>query len=303
MSNILQKYSNIAGKILFWNLILFVFVKIVLPHSAFQLASLIDTLPVFDSREIIKSTNEARVAAGLSPLKANSKLDIAATAKLNDMAIDEYFAHVSPDGTDPWFWFRSAQYKYSVAGENLAIGFLTAKDTVAAWLNSPSHKANIMNGQYQEIGVAVKGARINGREGIVVVQMFGRPLSQGIPAQVKQQPAPVMPPVAVATVPGVVKASETTAPVQTISTDVNIEVPAAPIPVPVREYSDPGNKVSGMLNSAFAVYALAIFILSVFAFFLERNRSMAFKMSLNFAIFLLTLSVPAIKLSFQGLIF
>ena len=69
-----------------------IFIKLVLPQSAFQFATLVGSIPTFDSREIIRLTNEARSANQLAPLSANSYLDIAAEEKLNDMAVQEYFA-------------------------------------------------------------------------------------------------------------------------------------------------------------------------------------------------------------------
>src|SRR3989344_4808146 len=93
----------LGGRIIFWNFVLLLLIKVVLPQSAFQSASLLGLMPTFDSREVIEFTNQARTANNLPSLKPNSKLDLAASEKLNDMATKEYFAHNSPSGVTPWY--------------------------------------------------------------------------------------------------------------------------------------------------------------------------------------------------------
>ena len=308
MRQFLNKYHPLAGRILFWNVLMLVFVKLVFPQSAFQLASIVDSIPVFDSREIITVTNEARNSQNLHPLKANSKLDLAASQKLNHMATEEYFAHVSPKGISPWFWIKNNQYQYSVAGENLAIGFFTPEETLAAWLNSPSHRANILNAKYQEIGVAVKGVKIGNREGILVVQMFGTQIAQ--PAQPVAVSLPIPSPsitptavlqVAVNTPP--ISASETRGEITTnniVSTDTEIE------PVNITEVKFVNatsiTKWSKILNNLFSAYTLILAIIALFAFVTNRNRNLALKTSLNFILFLIAVLLPTYQLTFTGLI-
>ena len=118
--------------------------------------------------------NQARQANGLQPLTENIKLNEAAQFKAENMVQNQYFDHTSPTGVTPWFWFSKAGYTYKYAGENLAIGFFDSKEVYDAWLNSPSHKANILNPHYTEVGTAV----LNGfgdNNTIVVVQEFGSP--------------------------------------------------------------------------------------------------------------------------------
>jgi len=119
--------------------------------------------------------NETRQSLGLQPLTENSKLDEAAQLKAENMVQDNYFAHTSPQGLSPWYWFLQAGYNYKYAGENLAIGFFDSQEVYQAWLNSPEHKANILNPNYKEFGTAV----VNGfgqNNTIVVVQEFGSQL-------------------------------------------------------------------------------------------------------------------------------
>ena len=128
------------------------------------------------SQNIVSLTNQARTAAGLSSLSTNGLLAQAAQAKANDMISNSYFAHTSPANRTPWDWFNRAGYSYKYAGENLAKDFSTAEEVVNAWLNSPLHKKNIMNGNYRDIGVAVATGESNGVTTIVIAQMFGTPL-------------------------------------------------------------------------------------------------------------------------------
>ncbi|NMB92055.1 MAG: CAP domain-containing protein [Parcubacteria group bacterium] len=131
-----------------------------------------------NAQKIIALTNEVRQQYGLTPLKENTLLDLAAQQKAQDMTINNYFAHFSPTGVSPWYWFQKAGYNYYYAGENLAMNFLDSEEVVRAWLNSPSHRDNILNQHYQEIGIAILPANANS-QGIankpIVVQLFGSP--------------------------------------------------------------------------------------------------------------------------------
>lgn len=129
---------------------------------------------------LVNLTNQTRVAEGLAPLRENTTLEKAAQAKAQDILAKGYFAHQSPDGKTPWYWFLQAGYKYLYAGENLAIDFVESTDVVQAWLASPGHRANIENKNYRDIGIAVVtgkfGGDASGPDRIVVVQLFGNPV-------------------------------------------------------------------------------------------------------------------------------
>ncbi|KKU82216.1 MAG: hypothetical protein UY07_C0001G0002 [Parcubacteria group bacterium GW2011_GWA1_47_8] len=124
-------------------------------------------------------TNKARAEnAGLPPLAENATLDRDAQMKLDDMFAKQYFAHESPTGVGPGDLARSVGYTFIVVGENLALGdFDGDKGLVDAWMASPGHRANILNAQYQEIGIAVGKGMYEGRETWLAVQSFGVPLS------------------------------------------------------------------------------------------------------------------------------
>ena len=123
---------------------------------------------------IIQLTNKERVKLGLSELKHNRVLDLAAQKKAEDMLKKNYFAHTSPDGIKPWHWFKEVDYNYTFAGENLAMNFVEAEDAMTAWMNSPTHKDNIVNKNYEDIGIAVAVGKLEGYQTTLVVQLFGK---------------------------------------------------------------------------------------------------------------------------------
>lgn len=131
--------------------------------------------------QVILQTNEQRAEQGLGGLTLSDELSEAALAKGQDMFTDQYWSHTAPDGTEPWYFIERSGYKYKVAGENLARDFMNTSDMVAAWMASPTHRANLLNPSFQEIGIAVIDGRLNGFETTLVVQMFGTP---GVKAQV-----------------------------------------------------------------------------------------------------------------------
>lgn len=135
---------------------------------------------------LIDETNQNRIAANLQPLVENPLLTAAAQQKANDMAVNNYFAHTSPSGVTPWYWFQKVGYKYTHAGENLAVNFSDSNDVENAWMNSPDHRANILNSNYTQIGIATAQGNYQGRPTVFVVQLFGKP-----PAA-KPAPTPVV---------------------------------------------------------------------------------------------------------------
>lgn len=123
--------------------------------------------------EVISLTNKERSALGLAPLTENKSLDAAALAKGQDMLSKGYWAHFAPDGTSPWSFFTNFGYKYQYAGENLARDFNNAGSAVEAWMNSATHKENILNPHYKEIGIGVVEGSLSGVDTTIIVQFFG----------------------------------------------------------------------------------------------------------------------------------
>lgn len=121
--------------------------------------------------------NQERIKAGIPELKRNATLDAAAAMKAKDQVDNKYFAHTSPKGIDTWHWFKTAGYVFHHAGENLSQNYIqssrergsfkTSEDVIKAWMNSPTHRANILDPKYTETGLAVNGK--------YEVEMFGTP--------------------------------------------------------------------------------------------------------------------------------
>lgn len=125
------------------------------------------------SDDLLSLTNAKRQENGVSPLVSNTKLSEAAAQKANDMFELDYWAHNSPDGKTPWVFIRNSGYNYVYAGENLARGFTSTEDVVKAWMNSPTHRANMLSSNYKDVGFAVKIGRLNGEETILIVEELG----------------------------------------------------------------------------------------------------------------------------------
>lgn len=124
-------------------------------------------------------TNTNRQQNGLSNLVLNEKLNLAAKSKMNDMFVRQYFAHYGPGNT-----FGASElaekngYDYIAIGENLALGnFENDKELVQAWMDSPGHRANILNNRFEEIGIAVGEGTFEGKQTWIAVQIFAKPAS------------------------------------------------------------------------------------------------------------------------------
>ena len=122
---------------------------------------------------IINLTNDTRAALHLPTLRVDDKLMLAAQAKAEDMLNKGYFAHTSPTGVTPWYWFKTFDYTYRSAGENLAAHFTEAEDVQAGWMASPKHRDNIVSTRFDEIGVGVAQGVYENYPTTFVVQMFG----------------------------------------------------------------------------------------------------------------------------------
>ncbi len=126
---------------------------------------------------LVDLTNNDRAQNNELSLTVNPLLQAAAQAKANDMAANGYFAHVSPTGRDPWYWFTQAGYSFVYGGENLAVYFSDSSTLNTAWMNSPEHRANILNEHYTEIGIATAEGVYQGHQTTFAVQEFGTPTS------------------------------------------------------------------------------------------------------------------------------
>jgi uncharacterized protein YkwD len=135
-----------------------------------------------NSSEIIRLTNIQREKSGLPPVSEDPRLAAAAMEKAKNMFEENYWAHFSPSGKDPWGFINGAGYRFSYAGENLAKSFYASDEVVNAWMASRTHRENILNKHYQHIGIAVLEGTLNGEKTTLVVQEFGTPVDTAIAA-------------------------------------------------------------------------------------------------------------------------
>ena len=128
-----------------------------------------------DANRLIELTNTERLLVGLPPLTKNKMLTAAAIMKAKDIADKQYWSHTSPDGLGPYYWFRFIGYDYEEAGENLAEGFEKPEHIHVSWMASETHKKNILEPKFTEIGIAVVYDALEKKDSIIVVQLFGSP--------------------------------------------------------------------------------------------------------------------------------
>lgn len=121
-----------------------------------------------DEKEVFDLINKQRTQNGLSPLKENSELQRVARIKAQDMVNNNYFSHTSPTYGSPFDMMKSFKISYNTAGENIA-GNSSNSSAVTAWMNSPGHRANILNGSFNQTGI---GVVTGSKYGKIYVQMF-----------------------------------------------------------------------------------------------------------------------------------
>ena len=105
------------------------------------------------SRQVVSLVNKQRAKAGLKPLTLSTKLSAVAKAKAIDMYKKDYFDHNSPVYGSPFDMMKAFGVTFRYAGENIASGYKTPEDVMKAWMNSPGHRANIMNKNFTTIGM------------------------------------------------------------------------------------------------------------------------------------------------------
>lgn len=127
---------------------------------------------------VFELTNRQRTKNDVAMLRRNTTLDAAATNKMKDLFARQYFDHVSPTGEGPADVIGDTGYTYIRVGENLALGnFPSDADLVQAWMDSPGHRANILDDGFQEIGISVGQGMYEGEQTWIAVQSFGTPAS------------------------------------------------------------------------------------------------------------------------------
>jgi len=182
-------------------------------------------------QNLLDDTNTQRTSNGEANLNLNALLDQAAQNKANDMAARNYWSHDTPDGQTPWSFITATGYTYTAAGENLAYGFTTAAYTLDGWMNSPEHRANILNAAYKEVGFGIANSPNYQNSGpeTIVVAMYATPAG---PVVAAATPTPAHPAPATST-PSVTH----TTTVPTTATNSPSPTTSTPTPAPVKQAS------------------------------------------------------------------
>ncbi len=282
-------------------------------HIPQQYESVLGVSSSITPQELLVLTNSKREERGLPPLTLNSSLAQAAEAKASDMFAKNYWAHIAPDGTTPWFFIRSSGYEYIHAGENLARGFSTSSDVVNAWMESPGHRDNMLSPHYKDIGFAIATGTLTGDETVLVVEMFGsaQSTSQEVTAQssLATQPTPTP---ATQSIP-----SEISVPTPTIIFPVNTPTPTPLVqPQSVQEATPTPfvqvaaainqpliNSTSLQRNIAITTLLLLLLTLILDVIIVRRNRiSRLLSHNIDHIIFLSVLLIIAVLVSRGGIL-
>lgn len=183
------RYNNHRARalhpaVLFFYFAFFVVVQFTVPLLLKGRVQVLGYAINIEEEKLLEDTNQKRAENGLKPLKMNTQLSEAARSKAAYMFTHNFWAHNAPDGTTPWKFINDAKYDYMYAGENLARDFENSNEVIDAWMNSETHRANILQDKYQDVGFAVVDGTLNGETTTLVVQMFGTPTGVGTIPQV-----------------------------------------------------------------------------------------------------------------------
>lgn len=143
-----------------------VFLFFVIPTHVFAAPSIASTT--------LQLVNQVRLEKQVPPLTINDCLEAAARARAQDMIRLDYFSHRSPDGRLPWDFAAEQGYDYEQLGENLASGWNSLDEAVAAWMKSPTHRKNLLSTNFRETGIAAAYQN----DQLIIVQLFGSPHSK-----------------------------------------------------------------------------------------------------------------------------
>lgn len=251
----------------------FVFSSFFFSSSLNPFGDRLSALADISNAELVNLTNQVRAQNGLGPLSENGMLDSAASSKADDMFAKNYWAHNSPDGTTPWFFIKQAGYAYIYAGENLARGFGSAGDVVNAWMASPEHRANLLSGNYRDVGFSVKSGNLTGEDTLLVVQELG---SMSVLGSGSSQPtsAPTAVPTSVPTV------IPTQAPTSTPTPSPTPTLTPTPVAAVVNSNQPPWLNSSVLVKPSFTVSSKATIafltllmgVLFIDMFFVHRRK-------------------------------
>lgn len=219
-----------------------------------------------NQQDLIRLTNEERAKSGLPALLEDGRLSAAAAAKAQNMFAENYWAHFSPSGKDPWGFINGAGYKFTYAGENLARNFYNSPDVVNAWMASPTHKDNILNSHYRNIGIAIVEGKLDGQDTILVVQEFGTPVeSIALAPTIQAAPVPSKTPVS----------SPSDSPVSTSAPLAQASIPVVNLPIVASEQIKANQGIDGYLALRYIGlgFLFGLFLLILVDLYILRRRA------------------------------
>lgn len=176
-----QKAKLVSWEGLLIYVLLFIFLQVVFSIVGYAKPGILGITGNIDQKKIIELTNQERAKKGLPPVSENEALNKAATLKAQNMFDENYWAHFAPSGKTPWDFILGSGYRFTYAGENLAKNFYNTEGVISAWMTSQTHRDNLLNSKYEDIGIAVVEGVLNGQKTTLIVQMFGT--VQGVTSQ------------------------------------------------------------------------------------------------------------------------
>ncbi|MBI2009132.1 hypothetical protein HYS84_01830 [Candidatus Saccharibacteria bacterium] len=148
-------------------------------------ASVLSYAASMQEQTLLADTNAERTRLRLPPLNLNLQLDQAADEKAKDMAARNYWSHDTPDGNPPWVFVSNQKYSYQKLGENLAAGFDNEHSTVNGWMASRTHKENLLDPNFTEVGFGTAQSTnytaAGGGPMTIVVAFYGKPATSASP--------------------------------------------------------------------------------------------------------------------------
>ncbi len=168
-----KKAHLISWEALLIYILFFIFLQVGFSIISYTKPGVLGISSSVDQKTLIELTNKERIEKGLPALVENEALNKAAQLKAENMLSENYWAHFAPSGKTPWDFIIGAGYKFTFAGENLAKNFYSSDEVVKAWMASPTHRDNLLNSKYKDIGIAVLEGVLNGQKTTLVVQEFG----------------------------------------------------------------------------------------------------------------------------------
>lgn len=168
-----KKAHLISWEALLIYVLFFIFLQVGFSIISYAKPGILGISASVDQKTLIELTNKERGENGLPVLVENEALNNAAKLKAEHMFSENYWAHFAPSGKTPWDFILGSGYRFTFAGENLAKNFYSSDEVVKAWMNSQTHKDNLLNPKYKDIGIAVVEGVLNGQKTTLVVQEFG----------------------------------------------------------------------------------------------------------------------------------